>query len=81
MESIISNLMARFESGKLSRRELVQILTMLAAGGTASAAVQDELDFKNANIDHVSIRVADMQRSIDFYRRMFGFTVVGEDRS
>jgi glyoxylase I family protein len=80
MESLISNLMARFEKGELSRRELVQILAMLAAGGTAAAAVQEELEFKAANIDHVSIRVSDMQRSIDFYRRVFGFAVVGEDR-
>jgi catechol 2,3-dioxygenase-like lactoylglutathione lyase family enzyme len=79
MEPIISDLLTRFEKGSLSRRELVQGLAMLAASGTAAAA-QEEIDFKSANIDHVSIQVADMQRSIDFYQKMFGFSVISQDQ-
>jgi hypothetical protein len=58
MESIISDLVARFEKGSLSRRDLVRGLAMLAASATAATA-QEDLDFKSANIDHVSIQVAD----------------------
>ena len=77
METIISKLLSSYEKGSLSRRELVSGLALLAAGGPAAAApAQDEVDFKNANIDHISIHVADLQRSIDFYQRMFGFSVV-----
>jgi catechol 2,3-dioxygenase-like lactoylglutathione lyase family enzyme len=76
MDLIISNLVA-FEKGSLSRRELVQGLAMLAASGTAATA-QEDINFKAANIDHVSVQVADLQRSIDFYRKMFGFTVVSQ---
>jgi catechol 2,3-dioxygenase-like lactoylglutathione lyase family enzyme len=79
MESIISNRVSRFENGSLSRRDLVRGLAMLAASGTAAAA-QENIDFKTATIDHVSLHVADLQRSIDFYRRIFGFSVVSEDR-
>ena len=79
MESIISDLVTRFEKGSLSRRELVRGLAMLAASGTAAAA-QEDLDFKSANIDHVSIQVADLQRSIDFYQKMFGFSVVSQNQ-
>jgi hypothetical protein len=50
MESIISNLLSRFEKGSLSRRELVQGLAMLAASGTAASA-QEDITFKTANID------------------------------
>jgi glyoxylase I family protein len=75
MESIISNLLTRFENGSLSRRDLVSGLAMMAASGTAASA-QDSLNFKSATIDHVSIQVADLQRSIDFYQKMFGFSVV-----
>ena len=79
MEPIISDLLNRFEKGSLSRRELVRGLAMLAASGTAAAA-QEDIDFKGADIDHVSIHVADLQRSVDFYQKMFGFTVISQDQ-
>jgi catechol 2,3-dioxygenase-like lactoylglutathione lyase family enzyme len=75
MEAIISNLVSRFENGVLSRRALVQSLAMLAAGGTAAQA-QEGLNFSAATIDHVSIQVADLKRSSEFYRKMFGFKEV-----
>jgi catechol 2,3-dioxygenase-like lactoylglutathione lyase family enzyme len=84
METIIAGLISHFEKGSLSRRDLVQALTILAASGTAvgaAAAAQDELDFKAANIDHVSIHVADLKRSVQFYQNMFGFTVVSQDQA
>lgn len=80
MEKIISNLVTRFEKGALTRRELIQGLAMLtAAGGTAVAGLQDS-GFKGVKIDHVSIQVTNLQRSIDFYQKLFGFTVVSEDK-
>ena len=77
MEAMISSLLSRFEKGGLSRRELVQGLTILAAAGAAqaqSAATQ------GARIDHVSIQVSDLPRSIAFYQTMFGLTQVSEDK-
>ena len=38
MEAMISDLVKRFERGALSRRQLVQGLTMLAAGGAVAEA-------------------------------------------
>jgi len=76
MELIISNLISRFEKGSLSRRDLVSGLALLAAAGGTAAAAPDEIAFNDANIDHVSIRVMDLQRSIAFYQKMFGFSVV-----
>ena len=82
MESIISELVVRFERGQLSRRDFVGTLAALAASGTAAAAPasQAEIDFSTAIIDHMSIQVADMQRSAEFYRNMFGFKVISEDK-
>jgi catechol 2,3-dioxygenase-like lactoylglutathione lyase family enzyme len=80
MEALISNLVNRFDRGALTRRELVQGLAMLAAaGGTASAQAPDA-GIKAAKIDHVSIQVADLPRSVAFYQKMFGLTVVSEDK-
>jgi len=39
------------------------------------------LNFKAATIDHVSIQVADLQRSIDFYQKIFGFSVVSQEQA
>ena len=68
MTSTISKLLASYENGKLSRRDLVQGLALLAAGsGTASAA-----GFQGNSINHVSLYVSDLQRSSDFYQRGLG---------
>ena len=81
MEAIISNLVKSFEQGALTRRELIRGLAMLAAAsGTAAAGLQ-EAGFKGAKIDHVSIQVTNLQRSIEFYKNLFGFNVVSEDKS
>src|SRR6266852_1511395 len=79
MESIISDVVTRFEKGSLSRRAPVRGLAMLAASGTAAAG-QEDIDFKGAVIDHVSIQVADLQRSVDFYQKMFDFSVVSQEQ-
>src|SRR5580693_4871369 len=81
MEAIISNLLNRFEKGALTRRGLIQSLAMLtAAGGAASDAQGQETAIKGARIDHISIQVTDLPRSIAFYEAIFGFTVVSEDK-
>jgi catechol 2,3-dioxygenase-like lactoylglutathione lyase family enzyme len=82
VETIISNLVTRFERGALTRRELIRGLAMLtAASGTAAATGLEETGFKGAKIDHVSIQVNNLQRSIDFYQNMFGLSVVSQDKS
>ena len=80
METIISDLVKRFEKGKVSRRELIGSLTMLAAaGGAASVADAQEAPFRSTRIDHISIQVTDLPRSIDFYEKVFGLSVLNED--
>ena len=77
MEPVISDLITRFERGALTRRELIGALALLAtSGATASAAT-----LKSASINHVSVLVTDMARSIDFYGRVFGLTLVNEDKA
>jgi len=81
MEAIISDLLNRFEKGALTRRGLIQGLAMLtAAGGAASQAQGQDAGLKAAKIDHMSIQVSDLPRSIAFYQKLFGLTVVSEDK-
>src|SRR6266850_6698315 len=82
MEAIISNLLKRFETGALTRRELIQGLAMLtAASATGSAAALQNPGLKAAKIDHISIQVTDLPRAIAFYQKMFGLSVVSEDKA
>ena len=81
METVISSLLTRFERGALTRRELIQGLAMLtAATGPAFAVPVQETGLKSTKIDHVSIQVSDLPRSISFYQKIFGLSVVSEDK-
>ena len=81
MQAMISNLLNSFERGALTRRELIQGLAALAAAGAAgSTAEGQDAGIKAARIDHVSIQVSDLPRSVGFYQTMFGLTVVSEDK-
>jgi catechol 2,3-dioxygenase-like lactoylglutathione lyase family enzyme len=76
VEHVISDLVTRFERGGLTRRELIQALAMIAAAGTTASAAS----LKSGSINHVSVLVTDMPRSIDFYNKIFGLSVVNEDK-
>ncbi len=81
MEAIISDLVARFEKGALTRRGLIQGLAMLsAAGGTATLGEGQEAGLKGVKIDHISIQVTDLPRAVAFYEKIFGLTVMSEDK-
>ena len=70
MESIITMWVRRFESGAVSRRELIQSLTVLAtaaAGTTASAA-----GFEVSAIDHIQINASNAKRSSEWYQKVLG---------
>jgi hypothetical protein len=77
VEPVISDLVTRFERGTLTRRELIGALALLAGAGTTASAAT----LKGASINHVSVLVTDMARSIDFYGRVFGLTLVNEDKA
>jgi len=81
MEAIISDLVERFEKGALTRRGLIQGLAMLtAAGGAPPAGRAQEAGLKGVKIDHISIQVSDLPRSLAFYEKVFGLTVMSEDK-
>lgn len=81
METVISQLVVNFEKGALTRRELIRGLALLVSAGGTAAAAAEETGFKGAKIDHVSIQVTNLQRSIDFYQKLFGFSVVSQDKN
>jgi catechol 2,3-dioxygenase-like lactoylglutathione lyase family enzyme len=78
MEDVIHDLLGGYEKGALSRRELIGALAVLAATTqTASAAAAG---FEGSSINHVSIVVSNLDRSVDWYRRVFGLSVLSENK-
>lgn len=82
MEPIINAMVQRFEHGRLSRRELVQGLSLLLTASQTQAAPAGAVQptgIAAAGIDHVSVLVSDVERSAAFYKNLFGLTVLSED--
>ena len=81
MDPVVSDLLDRYEGGRLSRRELVAGLSALAAASAAPPALAQAAPpaLTPTGIDHVSILVADLKTSADFYSRVFGLVPLGED--
>ena len=81
MDTIIADLVNRFEGGRLTRRQLIQGLSMLMATSASSAASAAQTGgLRGTGIDHVSILVNDLQRSATFYQGVFGMTPLSEDK-
>ena len=76
---LISDLVDGYERGRLTRRELIQALVAVAAAGAGTTAAAAPL--RSGSINHVSVLVTDMARSIDFYNRVFGLSVQNEDKA
>ena len=76
MEQIIARLVRDFETGKLSRRQLIQSLTVAAtAASAASAAPAETAPFKAVTVNHISYQVADYAKTRDFYAGLLGMEV------
>jgi catechol 2,3-dioxygenase-like lactoylglutathione lyase family enzyme len=81
MESIIDDLVRRFEHGALTRRQLIHGLsTLVGVAGASRVEAAQPSSLRGTGIDHVSILVNDLQRSAAFYERVFGMTFVSEDK-
>jgi len=75
MTNTISRLLEAYEKGKMSRRQLVQGLALLAAGSSAAQAA----GFQGNSVNHISLQVSNLQKSTDFYQRVFGCPVNKRD--
>jgi catechol-2,3-dioxygenase len=76
MERVIEKFIEDFESGKMSRRQLIQSLALAATSSAAGAASASDANVVKATyINHISYQVADYARSRDFYSGLFGMKV------
>ncbi len=75
MSEMIEKLLSRYEGGRLTRRELVATLTALAVAPTRLVAQGAPAAVPIRSLNHVSIEVKDVERSVEFYQRVFGLKV------
>jgi catechol 2,3-dioxygenase-like lactoylglutathione lyase family enzyme len=85
VEEMVIGLLNQFERGAISRRQLVQYLSLgLAAlgGGAAmraASAASPAPGFKATGVNHISLQVANYARSRDFYADLFGMAVSNDN--
>jgi catechol 2,3-dioxygenase-like lactoylglutathione lyase family enzyme len=79
MEVVISNLVSDFENGKLTRRELVRSLALVASAPALASATPGSRGFKAVAVNHISYGVSDYARTRDFYADLLGMRVSGDD--
>jgi catechol 2,3-dioxygenase-like lactoylglutathione lyase family enzyme len=78
MEQLIDRLVRDFEQGKLSRRQLIQGLTV-AASTALTAGAADPAPLKAITVNHISYQVADYAKTRDFYVGLLGMEVSHDD--
>ena len=77
----ISSLVDQFAAGRLSRRDLVWGLTGIVAAAASSTsesahAQQRPSTFQALGLNHLALRVTDLDRTQSFYERHLGMTVI-----
>ena len=68
MIQAMDTLLATYEKGKLTRRQLLQGLAVVAAPVERQTGAGV---LRGRNLNHVNLQVADVDRSVAFYRRLF----------
>jgi catechol 2,3-dioxygenase-like lactoylglutathione lyase family enzyme len=75
----IEELVGRYERGGITRRDLVTALSALFLTPSASLAQRDAAPVRVRTLNHVSISVADVDRSVQFYQSIFGLSVKSKE--
>jgi catechol 2,3-dioxygenase-like lactoylglutathione lyase family enzyme len=70
MQLLIEKLLTDFECGALTRRQLATALAALVSAA-AQASAKDE-GLKAVTLNHVTVRVPDVQKTSQFYQEFFG---------
>jgi catechol 2,3-dioxygenase-like lactoylglutathione lyase family enzyme len=78
MENVIARLLDDFERGKMTRRQLIASIAVVAASaaGVTPAAAQGAKGFKGVAVNHISYQVNDYAKTRDFYAGLLGMRVV-----
>jgi catechol 2,3-dioxygenase-like lactoylglutathione lyase family enzyme len=84
MEAFVANKVADYQQGRISRRQLIETLTVAAATaytaeGAKAAAADPAL--KIALVNHVSYTCPNFKQAADWYSKIFNLDQVGETKN
>jgi len=71
MVGFVESLLERYERGAITRREMVGALSAAILPLRARREQSQAGVLRGININHVNLQVSDLDRSVDFYRRLF----------
>src|SRR6266568_4372950 len=75
MHSTFERLIEAYETGRISRRRLLLSLPALMMAPRAFAQASNP-QIRVRGINHVTLSVSDVKRSVDFYQGLFGMPIV-----
>lgn len=83
MQAIVEKMLSDFERGALSRRQLAATLTGLAglAAGGAGLAAAATPSLKAITLNHVTVKVPNLQKSSKFYQEFFGMKLAQQSKT
>ena len=81
MRDEIEILLKEYEVGHVSRRVFVQSLVALVAAPALPSAQTPKPIFRAINLNHVALATNDLNRTQEFYQRVFGMPAFGRDEN
>jgi catechol 2,3-dioxygenase-like lactoylglutathione lyase family enzyme len=83
MENVIAKLLDDFEQGKMTRRQLIKSVTIVAAtaAGATPVLAESSKGFKAVAVNHISYQVNDYKKTRDFYADLLGMKVAADNGS
>jgi catechol 2,3-dioxygenase-like lactoylglutathione lyase family enzyme len=75
MHEQLDGLLTQYEQGRITRREMLLGMTVLAAAPAAMSAAQSPIGTVTS-LNHVTVFVPDVQKSVRFYQDLLGLKVL-----
>jgi catechol 2,3-dioxygenase-like lactoylglutathione lyase family enzyme len=80
VQDIVEGLLRRYDTAQLSRRDLLGALTALVTSRSVGQSFQASAPFRTLELNHVTLRVSDLDRSKKFYQTLLGLPVLKEEK-
>src|SRR5215470_6599821 len=77
MKERLDSVLNQYETGRITRRDLIASVALLVAS-SARAVGSDSL-YRASELNHVTIRVSDLNRSKEFYQHLLRLSVMKEN--